>query len=243
MFELYASQTETPLDGLDRRAIKTLLLGGIVNPMGPTLNVVAAVGRFEPNRSLPLVHLMLNPFSQEAKQIGHALIGERWLPVRDFEPLTRLAFGACPTLVLASNLLDEEESVTITARWLASFGDARATMDSVNAHVGDPWTRVSEEMDRANAALGRGKTAKWNAETARCLNEPEALAFARTVLSQKHCEPEIQAFLYAWKGAIDFQRDHGGGGLAQCALSPEAFQNWLLACVESCRLPADGRVD
>lgn len=239
MFELYASQIEAPLDGLDRHALKTLLLGGIVNPMGPTLNVVAAVGRFEPNQTLPLVHLILNPFSQELKQIGKAVIGERWSPVRDFEPLTRLAFGACPTLVMASDLLDEDESVTITARWLANFDDAGATMESVNAHIGDPWTRVSEEMDRANAALFRGQRDNWNAQTARCLNEGEALTFARTVLSQKHCGSEIQAFLYAWKGAIDFQREQGGGRLAQRALSPEVFQNWLMACVESCRIPEE----
>lgn len=239
MFELYAHQIDTPLDGLDRHTLKTLLLGGIVNPMGPTLNVVAALGRFKPNQTLPLVHLMLNPFSQKLKEIGKAVIGERWSPVRDFQPLTRLAFGACPTLVLASDLLDEDEGTTITAGWLTSFDDARATMESVDAHLGDPWTRVGEDMHRANAALVGGQRDNWNAQPSGRLNEAEALTFARTVLSHRHCEPEIQAFLYAWKGAIDFQRDHGGGGLAQCALSPEVFQNWLMACVESCRIPEE----
>jgi hypothetical protein len=205
------------------------------------LNVVAVVGDFAPNRKLPLVRVMLNPFSQEAEQIGDAVFAGRWSPVQDFEPLLRLAAGACPTLVLPSSLLDEDDALTITARWLATFDDARKTMDSVGAHFGDPWTRVGEEVEQATAELVATLKPEGDLKlpSLRPLSSEEARAFARSVLSHKHFEPEIQAFFYAWKGSINFQLENGGGRLAHGAMSPESFRTWLIASVQSCRVPEE----
>jgi hypothetical protein len=242
MFELLSTPIAQSLNDVDGQPLTTLLLGGIVNPFGPTLNVVAAIGKFEPNRNLPLVRLMLNPFSQEVTQIGDATVAERWSPLQNFEPLLELAFGACPTLVLPSHLLDDEDALAITARWLAGFDDARETMDRVGAHLGDPWTRVSTEIhqgatDYVAAKLKPEQDSRLPVPLP--LTEEEALTFARTVLSYKHFEPEVQAFLYAWKGSIDFQRENGSGRLALSAMSLESVQAWLTACSESCRVPEE----
>jgi hypothetical protein len=74
-------QTDTYLRLFDRpspiaqetvkaKPVTALLVGGIVNPAGPTLNVVMAHGMWKPSATLPVVRVMLNPFSQEVESGG-----------------------------------------------------------------------------------------------------------------------------------------------------------------------------
>ena len=69
---------------------------------GPTFSFVAAVGEGEEGKVLPVVNVMLNPFSQSVEEVARFTVGAWWEPVNDLEPLIQLGFGSCPTLVLLS---------------------------------------------------------------------------------------------------------------------------------------------
>jgi hypothetical protein len=239
VFELHATSVEQSIEDIEGLPISTLLCGGIVNPFGPTLNVLAALGEFERDRTLPLVYLMLNPFVSWAQEIGRCIIGKTWTPVRDWEPLLSLDLGSCPSFVLPSVLLQEAEAIAIHAIWLQRARDARAVWNSIKAHAGNPWTRVNADV--ANAAekyvepMLRGDSLP-EAPPDVPIEYEEALKFSEYVLSPGHMETELQALSGAWKHAIDLQRN--AGNRLPVIMDVEAFTTWLGAIARTCRFPS-----
>jgi hypothetical protein len=180
---------------------------------------------------------MLNPFTQENTQVGEAVIGDTWQPLRDLQPLLDLPFGSCPSLVLASSYLEEEDSIALYAEFVRRFSDARGVFDRVRKYPGDPWNRVQEDVGRVFGDLKKGMPRFGVESQEEPLDYDEAVEFASILLSDKHLLPELQAFLFAWKGAIDFQQKSGSGAMAVGAMNLEAFQVWFDAIARLCRWP------
>jgi hypothetical protein len=215
LFQLSPTPVDLSLDDVNGRPITTFFCGGIINVFGPTLSVIASLGEFKPGVTLPLIHLMLNPFVQRACQIGRCAIGSSWQPVRDF---FSLELGGCPSLVLPSCLLEEHEAIAIHARWLAGFRGVRDTWRFIKKYPSDPWTRVNESVnfgfERYTIPAIRGEDISelyWKDELADRLplDEREAHEFARHVLSPQHMEAELSALPWAWQSAIKIQSDAG----------------------------------
>lgn len=186
----------------------------IVNPFGPTLTFVASVGKSTLNATLPLVKVMLNPFSQTVEQVGRFTVGDTWIPQQDFEPLIALDYGSCPTLVLASNQIHEESRRLVVHQIFERFeDDVVRVAASVKRHLGDPWSRVSEAM----AGGGHGDEA----------DDPESAAayLAEVVTSEVHVKPELQALFYAWAGSIE--KTGISGHMKDTALSSEEFKRFF----------------
>ena len=180
------------LEDLEGSALDVFFATGIVNPFGPTLTVVAAAGTPSEGIELPIVHIMLNPFTQSVVQIGKLFIGSEWNPVDLLSPIIEQNYGSCPTIVLISNQVSEKVRLALAAQIFDTYGDeVNQVFQSINKHFGDPWTRVSEAMqdttyepdDRSIAALSRD--------------------LAALVLSPEHFKPEFQAFAAAWHGSIE----------------------------------------
>jgi hypothetical protein len=235
MFELFAKPLTQTLDDIDGAPLSTLLVGGIVNPFGPTLNAIAAVGEFVAGRTLPLVQLSLNPFNQDVHQIGRAVVTERWHPREAYGPLLAVPAGACPTLLLASNLLEEDEAIEVAAAWFGHFADAAQVRKSIAHFPGDPWKRVQQDIDSAFDGANKTKPASG----CQPLDDQQRQQLARTLLSPGHFRPELQAFLHAWEGSISFVRDQGGGRNALGAMGAESFHEWLAAILASCHIPSE----
>ncbi len=66
------------------------------------------------------------------------------------------------------------------------------------------------------------------------LSKSDALEFASFVLSDEHSVHELQAFMRAWKGAIDFQSKMGNKKLAAAALQMGDLIDWLALIQASC---------
>jgi hypothetical protein len=241
MFRLFDRQVDTSPRTLQDKHLTTLLCGGIVNPFGPTLTGIFLLGDLKTSREFDLVEIMLNPFSQSASRIGRALIEPDWNALADYEVLFTVPFGGCPTLMLPNSLLTTEAAIHIHARWLLNFPDARETWDRVRRYPADPWNRVSEEISGGLQGIVRNaRVHEEELQSDHHLTESEARHFAAFALSKEHMTAEIQAFFYAWKASIDFQREQGSGNFATGALQFDEFCTWFSVIAASCRLPEVG---
>ena len=180
---LFNEPTPLRLDDLDGSQLDVFFAVGIVNPYGPTLSLVAAAGKPAEGIKLPVIEIMINPFSQRVLQIGNMLVGSEWSPVTDLAPLIQRDYGSCPTMVLISNQVADNVRFDLVAQILESHGDqVKAVRQSVKTYFGDPWTRVSEEM--------RGIKHASDDESVK----DAARDLASLLLSSKHFKPEFQAF-------------------------------------------------
>lgn len=212
--ELYDKPVSTSLDDLDGSPLDVFCALGIVNPYGPTLTFVAAAGKPSPGTTLPLVKVMLNPFSQTVEQVGRFTVGDTWSPLSDLEPLLGLDYGSCPTLLFITKQVNEETRNQLAAHVFESFeDDAVDTWLSIEKHFGDPWTRVSEAM-----AGGSSDAQEMDLQDA-------AERLAQAVADPRHVRPELQAFFYAWKGSIE---ETGiGEQMKSLAMQFEQFQEFF----------------
>jgi hypothetical protein len=216
LIELLPERLASSFEAIECARLDVFFALGIVNPVGPTFSFVAAVGDWEEGKVLPVVYVMLNPFSQFAEEVARITVGATWDPVNDLEPLIKLGFGSCPTLVLLSARIPEALRLSFTTKVLEAFGQKVVDYhELVSSHFGDPFSRVSTMMKGASQ---RTTSPLTQAEASRKL--------AELVLQPKHIWPELHAFLFAWNGSI-----HESGipeQMAAEAFPKERFQKFLL---------------
>lgn len=251
MIELLPEHVPLSFEAIECAPLEVFFGLGIVNPMGPTFSFVAALGDWKEGNVMPVVKVMLNPFSQSVEEVARLKVGARWEPMHDLEPLIQLGFGSCPTLVLLSARIPEISRLPLATKILESFGnEVVANHDLVSSHFGDPWTRVSAEMKGAQTkALATEKQGAWRRFSAMMgaaqqrteSSIPEAEAgrrLAQLVLQPQHVWAELQALLFAWNGSI-----HKTGipeQMAAGAFPEERFKKFLLELVcPSLWLPAE----
>lgn len=212
--KMYPEPIAFSLEDLDGAELDVFYALVIVNPFGPTFTFVASVGKSVLNASLPLVKVMLNPFIQTVEQVGRFTVGDTWTPQRDFAPLIALEYGSCPTLVLASNQIQEELRQQVIHKIFARFGDeVVGVAASVKRHLGDPWNRVSEAMA--------------GGENGEDTEDPESAAayLSEVVKTETHVKPELQALFFAWAGSIE--KTGVSGRIKDSALTAGEFKEFL----------------
>jgi hypothetical protein len=207
-----------------------LLVSGIVNPFGPTVNAVVAVGELKVGAKLPVVRLMLNPFQQEVEEVGTLTFGKTWRPSAIIPQLFELRAGCCPSLILPLEQLKLASAVSLFAEFLRGFDDARGVYDRVREYYGNPWDRVSREMSMATEHLTAPESRA--AEEHEPLNEAESRHMAELLLADEHSSPEVQALIYAWNGSIQ----HIAPALA--TLPMDQFATVLEHICSAVRVPA-----
>jgi hypothetical protein len=213
--QTFSDHLPATLADIESAALDVLFAMAIVNPNGPTLTFVAAVGESKVGADLPLVRVMLNPFSQQVDQVGRMRVGDVWSPLVDFEPLIDLEFGDCPTLVLFNESVPEANLLELTAKLLESFGPGVIdNFHRVRKYFGDPWTRVSSAMG--------GEEFNTDDETV----QDCAQGLAVMLTDGRHVYPELQALLYAWEGSIE--KTGIADALKRSAYQAETFKSFFL---------------
>ncbi len=233
-FTRFDQAREIPLGHAGKTGFTTLIVAGIVNPFGPTLNVIAADGAFDSGGRMPILQMMLNPFTQSCQVVGEVEVGEQWAPVVDLASFFTLSFGACPTLLIPSLYLDSEAAEEFHARFLTEFDDGGAVLAKVRKHPGNPWNRLQEEVSAAGDMLIRRRGGPPVNSGSKRLSLLEAGELARMQLLAENLGAEIAAFLFAWKGAIDFQNE---SPLSRSAMSYEDFVGLFSELIMTCRIP------
>lgn len=214
-----------------------LLAGGIINPFGPTLTLLAARGRLDVGEEAKVFHVVLNPFRQVITEVGIARISASdWTPAVELEPFFALPFGGCPTLLLPNAGYSEEQAIELHAKFLSTFENGSAVLHGVREHPGDPWQRVQHEID--NCVPPRAPTRPQEA-----LLAEEARELATYLLDPSNLMAEFYAFRDAWHGSVQFQAREGSPELAAEALQGPRFALIMALLMASCRMPGLGPDD
>ena len=231
-FTLLREAIPTSLTEVGHSGFTTLIAGGIVNPFGPTLTVLTADGHFpKAVGRVPVLLIALNPFAQTCHTVGHVEIGDLWSPLEDLEPfLGSLAFGACPTLLIASTFMNADVTRTLYARFLATFEDGAEVLAKVRRYPDDPWRRNLAGL----ATIGKVERADEAPVQRGRLNEADAVELATILLKPEHVRIELVAFLDAWEAAVHFQ---GGDAPPPSAMPAEDFVERLAQLCATCHLP------
>ena len=79
--ELEIGEAFDPLD------LEVLFGGGIINPFGPTLTAVCTETKTNRLGQQRIIELVLNPFSQTSRLLGHCIFDARWEPLKHIPPL------------------------------------------------------------------------------------------------------------------------------------------------------------
>lgn len=230
-FHRHSEPREVELESVGKSGFTTFFAVGIVNPMGPTLNALAADGIGAVNERLALLHLMLNPFSQTCYEVGFLTLGETWSPVRDLRPFFSLPLGSCPTLLMPSALYSDECAKDLFSELLQSFEDGNEAWDKLRHFPGDPWKRVEKEMAGLPDLIASSLKKMQTGEQPRRLRATEALEFAQLQLQPKNLGEEFKAFVFAWEGSINFT------GLGSMAMSKDRFVETFGRLAMTLRLP------
>ena len=189
--ELFETPLDATYDDLKSDTLDIIFSCFIVNPYGPTLTFVATLGAPTIGHSLPLLHVMLNPFSQKIIQVGRFHVGETWNASAIISKLRHLPYGSCPTLVLINHRISIQARHDVVSMVFRLFDKKIIyTASLVNNNFGAPFDRVSRSMFDVTPP------------------SPLTLTEAVEVLSHasangNHVFPELGAFLYAWQGSIE----------------------------------------
>ncbi len=206
IFTKYDEPEETELGAFGSGIATTLIAAGIVNPMGPTLNILAMDGLGSPGATLKLFFVSLNPFSQSCHEVGEVLVGDVWVPQHDLMPFLN-GWGGCPTLLIPSALYAPEVAEELFTQFLRTFEDGRETLQQLRKYPGDPWTRVKQEMDGTAEMLEKllnGDSGEISEDGH--LDGESAADFARLQMDPKNLKEEFDAFMFAWEGSTNFLR-------------------------------------
>ena len=230
-FVRFKDEREVDVALLENDFFTTYFATGIVNPMGPTLNAVVVRGFGPSNETQEILRIMLNPFSQTCHVIGELASGEDWEPLQDLRPFFDLPSGSCPTFLMPSALYSTEVAESLFAELLAKFHDGSRPLSFLRKYPGDPWARVQREMSGTTGLFDSMKRKLVGDAKPRALTPIEAREFVQIQLQPKNLHAEFQAFMYAWKGSIDFT------GMSKNAMSQDRFTKMFSRLAICARLP------
>lgn len=192
--------TATILNKLPESNFMTLLTGVIVNPFGPTISgfLVQNENEHEGN----IIQFMMNPFNKSIKKIGYCNMENTKETLDDMVMLmSKNELNSCPTIIACSKLFSENEANLYSALWVSMFSDSKQTYSRVKKFYGDPWTRISMEI---NSVFEKPsifeKIFKRNNSK---LDFESSKKYISMIMQNKHFNEEIKALFIAWNGAIN----------------------------------------
>jgi len=198
LVQLIEKPVELSFPDIENTYLDVFFALGIVNPHGPTLSFVAAVGSGEIGQRLPVVNVMLNPFLQRVDQVGWYTVANKWTPRRDLSELIGLGFGDCPTMVMVNKEIPETERLNFIAEILSQFpAQVMGVEASIENFFGNPTDRVSAAM------AGRLPESDGTQSVALAANKAAAY-----MVDPQHFWPELSALFYAWDGSINLSGIH-----------------------------------
>lgn len=189
---IYPSPISASFDDVDDVAIEVFFALGIVNPHGPTLTYVAAIGEPRLGIQRTLVAVLLNPFSQTVNQVGTFTIGNDFEPGL-LDPIYKFTTGACPSLILLGFNGSDAMRLHRAEMLLTTFDPSEVDLLAVRIenYFGGPGARVTADM-QGEQTKARGKS-----------GQSSVSRLAKLCNDGNHIWPEIRTFLYAWNGSIN----------------------------------------
>jgi hypothetical protein len=230
--KIHPAPSDADLDLVLSQPVSPLLITGIINPFGPTITAFVIAGDLEASARLPIVRLVLHPFQPSVESVGEVTLGEAGgFPSAAIRPILSLISGSCPTLMLCHRGLPGDFVVQLYSDCLGRFPDRGVVLDRVREYYGDPWSRVSAEVQSGIERIARRTQAATHDSAPRPLDAGSSDELAELLMSDEHTGPELQACADAWRGAIENRPTD------RSAVSLQAFQRIFAHVASNCRLP------
>lgn len=194
-----------PIEGFGEKNLTVLISGGIVNPYGPTLSVIAMEGKIRPGEELSILRLTLNPFSQSLTEMGKMYLGEEWFADEELLKLFQPQSDGCPTLLMPTMLFEGPMLMVLNSLYLMSFRDGFEVLSAVRRYTGDPWGRVQKDINSLRNIVEVEGAGIKRVGDGKELAYDDANSLAKIQLTPENAKKEMKAFLHAWNGSIKFQ--------------------------------------
>ncbi len=220
---MYPRYRERPLSTIEPYDLTVWFGGGILNPMRPTLTAIA-LEELGTITQYKIIHIMLNPFTQWAKEVGELTLGIECTYQGGFEPLLSLIWGSCPSLLLPQKILSEDFCREIYAQLMRACGNGQKLLEGVRKYPNNPIVRINAELERCQ------ETGKLLPDGQ--LTEAEAMELATLLLNKEAVNAEIEGFIELWKASIELLQ---GNGQAQNPMSLLNFFFLFSGLRESCK--------
>jgi hypothetical protein len=215
---------KTIMDQLQSRPCKLVIAAGIVNPFGPTIAGLVLLGKSE-GLEWELFSFSLNPFNQELKRLRPAKSAEAIHPSKAVAE-AGISLAGTPTFLIFSAAPDQE--IIASARVIASTSnDLGSTVDLLRKFPGNPWDRVSKEIDDGFGSLSAPQSKRHGNATPKDIDDYVAI-----ILDTKNFSEEFAAFRTAWEGSINFQESNGNSETAKAAMPLKDLQEAISIFVQ-----------
>jgi hypothetical protein len=219
-----------------------LFAWGIFNPYGPTLSVLSLL-KHDGSEAVLVHHRMLNPFSQTSDVLA---VVDRDLSPEDLREFLSDVFaqneigdsglvGGLPSFLLFGQNEDTAELCLTCFQNHIEENDRMEEMlqdiESFRKFPGNPWDRATGAQEHALKQILAEKTGSpLSADSSASVkfDLDEFLAWLDSIMSDGHRLPEMQGFIQAWEGSINFQK---GNALAKSALNT---RNLLTLLSDAC---------
>ena len=185
----------------DISAYRAITTYGIVNPFGPTMNILATLSNWRNKSSLPVYLLQLHPFSPE--------ILKKWtLPMEEqahVETINNILDevcdmrGGCPTFLYPGSLWSEDDSYMMLVKIVMGKEGGVETAELCRRFRANAFARVTYEIASSGQKLQERKEGKWDNSK---LSGDEAKEFVLFQTQDKSMRSEFEAFRMAYNGAI-----------------------------------------
>ena len=144
-----------PFTKFCRSKFTVLHAAGFVNPLCPTLSVLAIDSQLENRGRQSILQANISPFIRTCEIVGQAEIGDTWPLLDDISPFLPSLLRGCPTLMLPGAFLDEDGALELCVHIGRLFEDGVGILESVKRFPKDPWKRIESEIDRYDNELYR----------------------------------------------------------------------------------------
>ena len=189
----------------DLSKYRTILSYGIVNPFGPTLNFLITYGDLQNLNSLPVYLLQLHPFSPEIvkKWTLSKESNAKQIPIDDISDDLCNMGGSCPTLFIPGTILSAGDEGIVLARIVASKEGGVKTFENCKRFPAKAFDRVTYEIEHSGHQLLERQVGMPSSFNSDKLSKEEAREFVLFQSRPEYVKSEFDAFLLAYKGAIE----------------------------------------
>jgi hypothetical protein len=224
-----------PISYLQSNSLEPVLISGLVNPYGPTLTVVTIV-RDKTTAPPALAYGYLNPFKSELFVLGYLREGKLSTSMSDqilaaiapFQVFERGATSVC----MSGEYLEPAEVRYLYGHLFRNYPWLRSHMEKIKRFPMNPWDRVTEDLNESFEAMSQDQN-DAEAIPDEPISDADMNELLDIVLDPEHNASELKAFLYAWKGSIDQQREFNNHEIADNAFQYEEFSPLLGHILES----------
>jgi hypothetical protein len=193
--------------GKKAEELSVIYASGIVNPNGPTLMVYYSDTNKQ-SKCGNLYQVIFHPISDSIKLVGETEWNAQLAEVQGITLNSDIFDSSFPTLFLKGSVIGQSLFESLLINYMKSIEDSKRIYRLLKKYEGNPFERVSAEINGAVQSLIRDKESKSSSifkKFGKGLSNGEInnKKFAQILMNKNNVQKEIQALIAAYNGSIE----------------------------------------